>query len=110
MDNTSQDSNDWCFSPCFTVVNQGWQLEQNTIELKYNKMPENCIRGVDIKITCPGFNNPVYKEIWEGFIISTYDSDLSPAAIEDSESVGLDATQYDVVELDPSLFAINPEN
>jgi hypothetical protein len=78
--------------------------------INYNKMTPTCITGSQIKITCPGFNNPVSKDIWNGFIISTYDSDTQSTPIEVSESVGLDATQYDWVDIDPTDFVINPTN
>jgi hypothetical protein len=73
-------------------------------------MIDTCMKGQIIKLTCPGFKNPISKGFWSGFKILTFDGEPQPSRIEESESISLDATNYEVHNIDESDFVINPTN
>ncbi len=64
-----------CYSDCFTLSSQSWDPLNNSLLIGYTKMTEVCMKGQIIKLTCPGFKNPISRGYWPGFKILTFDSE-----------------------------------
>ena len=64
------------------------------IQIRYEDMEERFFSGQRITIRCTQFYNPIYQDMWGGFTVATFDDEVLVAAIERSEAVALDATEY----------------
>ena len=82
------------------VVESTHNLFDQYIQIKYENMEEENFTGKKITIECTGFHNPIYRDVWYGFGITTFDGEIDYseinllAEIERSGDIGLDATDY----------------
>lgn len=66
----------------------------------------NYTAGAPITISCPGYRNPIYPDLWTGFRIQVYDSERNKITYTKADKLILDARHFSPVLLDPSNFII----
>lgn len=52
------------------------KLEGAFIHIDYSDMADPCLKDSPITITCKHFYNPITPEVWPGFSIEIYDSEI----------------------------------
>ena len=45
------------------------------IQLGYNNLISSCNGAIEVTIECTNWKNPIYPDTWDGFSITTYDSE-----------------------------------
>jgi len=83
-----------CTSPDMTIETSRPDLINTSLNIKYKDMTPSKISGQEVTITCQGFKNPIFQDIWYGFIFNLFDSEIFPNSLEVSESVAIDATSF----------------
>lgn len=71
-------------------------------------MTQQCHEGSAISISCAGFKNPIYQDLWNGFYVEFWDSEGISKKTEQSNPKGLDATSYEPAQLQPDTLQIEP--
>ena len=72
--------------------------------------------GKNITISCTGFYNPIYRDVWQGFSVSTFDGEIDYneinifAPIERSVNIRLDTTGYSPAPITGDMFMIYPQD
>ena len=66
------------------------------------------ISGAEISITCQGFRNPIFQDMWSGFRLSVFDSEENKRQIEVSDDVEFDATEMLPGVIPPNYVTIAP--
>lgn len=113
--NPTSDQSKWCSSTCFSTTGQKFEDDfAGVLTISYDDMIPSCASGTEIKIVCLGFKNPIYKKEWDGFKLSTYDSqysaDESPKKIEESADLIFDTREFSEHLMSESDFTIMPGN
>ena len=80
---------DQCSSDCFTTTTS--QLVSTALEINYSNMENRCMEGTVITVTCKGYYNPIYQDVWDGYSIEIYDSEALRQLIATSIPTSLDA-------------------
>lgn len=64
-----------CSSTCMTVTYS--KLQGGTVVINYEDMKNGCMQGSEITINCKQFYNPITPDLWPGFSVTIYDSDIN---------------------------------
>ena len=83
-----------CTSAQMKITSSVPSVLDRFIQIRYEDMEERFFSGQRITIRCTQFYNPIYQDMWGGFTVATFDDEVLVAAIERSEAVALDATDY----------------
>jgi hypothetical protein len=73
---------DMCSSEAFDLVSSRADIISQRLSIKYTNMKTEYISGKEISIICRGFRNPIYQKQWPGFMLTLYDAEQPPNAIE----------------------------
>ena len=73
---------DFCRSEAFELVTSRADLISQRLKISYINMKQEFITGRTFTIICRGFRNPIYQAQWKGFMLTMYDQEDPPNAIE----------------------------
>ena len=106
MYNSAANAKNKCSSAMFNVVSSG--LVGTQLEIEYNFMLPEYVKGEKILIECPYFYNPITPEVWGGFTFAIYDADENTRVIEESDELFFDATMKKPAVIPRSFFTVDP--
>lgn len=106
MYNSAGNAKNKCSSEMFNVVRSG--LVGNQLEIEYDYMLPEFVKGRAVLIECPYFYNPITPEVWGGFRFAIYDADENTRIIEESDELFFDATIKRPAVIPRSFFTVDP--
>ena len=100
---------DVCKSSDMDIIQSRPDIFGGTLRIQYENMPVEKRAGVKLTIVCPGFKNPIYQALWEGFRVTTFDSEPIPNQIDSTGDLKFDARNFKPAKIQSNGLTIEPD-